>query len=585
MTGSSNTSENTAPAPHPDAVQPENYLRYVAPGVQYKSLSANFVVVAFLGGVILTAYLNVLFNFFSGDDFVHLVWLKQAVHQPELILRNFHSSWLDGTTTRFYRPLISVFMVTDYLTWGTNGTGFHLTNILFLIAASISLFFIVKRLSPGAEAKGVFGWALLGSLLFGLYPIHPEAVAWITGRVDAIVAAFYLGSMLLYLRWRSAGGRWSYFFSMVCMTLALLSKEMAITIPATLAWYELTIGCESEKRNLLSRILLAVRNTWPFWAQLAVYFGVRRMALGTFVGGYDDSLLFISNWANFQYGWLHGLRMLFIPANRELMGGHSIWVLAWQAALIPGIVLSLWSLRTSSQRRRILFLAGWFVLAMAPVYKIFAIADDLEGSRLAYLATAPLTCLLTIGYADLVRTIRNKQSSQRQLVQLCTAIVLSLIMPMAGYAILIKNNSAWREAGFSSNAIRSSLQRFYATTPGDPQVLILNLPDQIHGAYTCRNALLGMTKTPQLSRDVENCLMINSVEKILPFGFLKLSLAENRDKVHVLTWNETTQGLLPISLPDPHGTPPKPFEMSNHNLGEALEENDETCTVTVDGTG
>src|SRR5438128_1812755 len=42
------------------------------------------------------AYFQVLSNFFHGDDFVHLTWLTGAVKEPELIWRNFHSSWLDG---------------------------------------------------------------------------------------------------------------------------------------------------------------------------------------------------------------------------------------------------------------------------------------------------------------------------------------------------------------------------------------------------------------------------------------------------------------------------------------------------------
>ncbi len=46
-------------------------------------------------------YSPVVTNSFNGDDFVHLQWLHQAVNQPELIWRNFHSSWLDLTTAKF----------------------------------------------------------------------------------------------------------------------------------------------------------------------------------------------------------------------------------------------------------------------------------------------------------------------------------------------------------------------------------------------------------------------------------------------------------------------------------------------------
>src|SRR3990167_7438096 len=105
------------------------------------TLSLVFVLAATL-----VAYSPVLFNFFNGDDFVHLTWLNDAIANPELIWRNFHSSWLDGTTTRFYRPLISVFMVSDYLIWGANGLGFRITNLLCHGVSTIFIFLIVSHL-------------------------------------------------------------------------------------------------------------------------------------------------------------------------------------------------------------------------------------------------------------------------------------------------------------------------------------------------------------------------------------------------------------------------------------------------------
>src|SRR5262249_37409321 len=129
------------------------------------------------------AYSPVLFNFFAGDDFVHLAWLADAVKNPELILRNFHSAWLDGTTARFYRPLISVFMVSDYLLWGTNGFGFHLTNLIFHLASAVLLFLILDQVrwqrSTSADSNQTLYWPFAAACLFALYPLHPEPVSWI----------------------------------------------------------------------------------------------------------------------------------------------------------------------------------------------------------------------------------------------------------------------------------------------------------------------------------------------------------------------------------------------------------------------
>src|ERR1700721_2263272 len=71
--------------------------------------------------LIMFIYSPIMVNAFNGDDFVHLKWLSEAVRQPELIWRNFHSAWLDITTAKFYRPLISLFMLWDYVIWHGNG--------------------------------------------------------------------------------------------------------------------------------------------------------------------------------------------------------------------------------------------------------------------------------------------------------------------------------------------------------------------------------------------------------------------------------------------------------------------------------
>ena len=114
---------------------------------------------------------------------------------------------------------------------------------------------------------------------------------------------------------------------------------------------------------------------------------------------------------------------------------------------------------------------------------------------------------------------------------------MAVILPALSLALLLTNNQAWTCAGQEANRIRQGLETFYKETPGDPQVMLVGLPDETHGAYVCRNALWGMTKSPQLSRDITNCLMVNQFEPVLPFGFLKHSLLQSRNQVRVARWD------------------------------------------------
>ncbi|MBX9877775.1 MAG: hypothetical protein K2Y22_04895 [Candidatus Obscuribacterales bacterium] len=495
----------------------------------------------------IVAYSNVLFNFFNGDDFVHLTWLKDAVKNPELIWRNFHSSWLDGTTTRFYRPLISVFMVTDYLAWGINGLGFHITNLLFHLASTLLIFFIVKNLARNSQT-----WALTAAGLFGLYPLHPEAVSWITGRVDSVVTPFCLFSLLAFMYYRQSGKLFWAALATVSMWLGLFSKEMAITLPAIFVLYEVLYGQSSSslgssfgKLNwFIEKSKSIVVHTGWFWLMLGLYFFVRVKALGTFVGGYDDSLLYIANFNNFISSWLHGLKKLVVPLNMNLMSTRHILSITWQGSAIVSAVLGIYSIfKNKDLLRPVAFLTCWLILCLAPVYKIFNITDDLQGSRLAYLATVPLTILMTVAFA---RFSQGRASGLKNILKAVVAVCLLTSAAM----LLWTNNQAWAEAGRQSNAIRMSLNELYKKVEGDPQALFIGLPDEVNGSYICRNALWGMTKSPQMHRDIVNCLMVNSFEPILPFGYLKESLYQAKEQVRLFRWDNTSESFLDISLPE-----------------------------------
>lgn len=535
---------------------------------------------AVIAGATLLCYSPVLFNFFNGDDFVHLTWLVNAIHQPELVWRNFYTSWLDGTTTKFYRPLISVFMVSDYAIWGVNGLGFRLTNLLFHLTSTILIFLIGKHLqnesqvnesasSSTQEQSNSLEWPLAAAALFALYPLHPEAVSWITGRVDSVVTAFCLGSIYFYIRFSKAQKLIFLTLSLLSATLGLLSKEMAITLPAVFLFYELVyqiqwsklISTASRTKECIT-FFKPVFKTTPFWFLLVLYFGVRYLALGTLVGGYDNSLLFIPNLAEFIKGWQHAIVMMIVPINKSLLGSHHLLSKIWPAVIIYCSSTTLLNVILEPRNRRhVLFLTGWLFCCLAPVYKLFNIADDLQGSRLAYLATVPLCMLLTASMLQCSKL--NKLLKFWKSI----SILMMLVLLSLSSALLYTNNQPWRLAGLENNAIRAQLQALYDQIPGDPEILFLGLPDQIQGAYTCRNSLDGMTKKPQLNRDIRNCLMVNAFEPIFPFGFLKDSIADSNGKILIFRWDDSKKSFAEVKI-EKQGSAGKIIEWKGEKLKE-----------------
>src|SRR2546422_2164398 len=169
-----------------------------------------------------------------------------------------------------YQPLSWMTLGLDYVVWGMNPVGYHLTNLLLHAANAVLFYFMALRLLrasvPGGHADG--SWALtLGSgfatLLFAVHPLRAESVAWITERRDVLSGLFYLAAVVAYLRDCDGAvpeGRrtrkW-YWASLGLFALALLSKAMAVTLPVIL----LALDAYPLRR------LGAVGGGWP-WASL-----------------------------------------------------------------------------------------------------------------------------------------------------------------------------------------------------------------------------------------------------------------------------------------------------------------------------
>jgi len=560
---------------------------------------ALLVVALFITAV---AYRPVLFNFFAGDDFVHLIWLQQAVQHPHLIWRNFHTSWLDGTTTKFYRPLISVFMVSDYLLYDRNGLGFHITNLLFHLTSTLFIFLICRHLgqrlveeenssqpqSPLSPLAITLFWPFFAATLFGLYPLHTEAVSWITGRVDAVVTAFITGSFFFYLKHRQKG-LWPYFvLSFLFMILGLTSKEMTITLPATFLLYELIFPRSKlltafTLPSLPRRLKLAILASLPYWLLLAVYFVVRYLALGTMVGGYDDSLFFISNVPGFIKTWLNGLRLFAEPINHELVSARTLITKLWDGYLVVAALGAAIALGKNKNALRLFcFLVGWLILCLAPVYKVFAIADDLQGSRLAYVATVPLTMLLTFFVIASIRSAKKIAGEKSIGAGILIRNMLAMGFIAVSFQVLTLNNEAWVYGGNEANAIRAGLAKLYSEVEGDPQVLFVGLPDQVHGAYICRNALPGMTHTPQLQRDISNAILVDRFEPIFPFALIKQSLYDNRAKIKIFRWDTADKSFHKVDLDTVEHYPQRiPQTFEGKELAPVLTpSNSDTCTFS-----
>jgi protein O-mannosyl-transferase len=178
---------------------------------------------------------------------------------------------------RYYRPIVSATYAVDHALWGLKPFGFHLTNILIHVLNCVLLFALLRLIFEGSVSKFKDYAILIGTLVFAVHPIHTEAVAWVSGRTDSLSCTFFFAAFIYYLKYsKPVESKLSNLvLGLLFYLLALLSKEMAITLPAVIILYDLVINRMSIKQVLSEKskvyasfILLSVLYLVLRWAVL-----------------------------------------------------------------------------------------------------------------------------------------------------------------------------------------------------------------------------------------------------------------------------------------------------------------------------
>jgi len=150
-----------------------------------------------------------------------------------------HLRWMFGTMHGgHYQPLSWMSLALDYLLWGLNPAGYHLTNLVLHAANAVLVYLCIVALlrRGGAASTHLHAAALAGALFFALHPLRVESVAWATARRDVLSAFFFLLAVLTYLRMTQARGHGAAWLalSVLCFVLSLLSKAWGVALPVVL---------------------------------------------------------------------------------------------------------------------------------------------------------------------------------------------------------------------------------------------------------------------------------------------------------------------------------------------------------------
>lgn len=451
----------------------QSKIRYEA-GAQ--TSASSFRLLFLFIAAALVVYAPTLFSFFQADDF-ELLWLVRE--------RGPFGLWSHDSI--FFRPLISLSLYVNNLISGLSPWSHHLANTAvhglcaFIVYQIGSLLFVERRL------------ALISGALFLVLPVHVEAVSWISGRTDVFAASGGLAAFWAYLKYSQSGrSRWLV-LSILFFWVSLLCKESVVTLPLIILVHEWF-----ERAQRVGRRPLA---TPAFVAMIVIHVIIRRLLLGVWVGGYGTAVHVSPSPSTLFRGVLFfPLRAFYphIPGEYLPVSGlfrsiktlsalgipdKSVVVLLLAVAVVAlgtavyatkGVWMVLKHQTAEARRARQLlgYLLVGFLIALLPVLSMGQAVSltDSEGGRLLYFPSA-FSVLLTVFFI-------NQVSARQQ------RAVFSAIGAIYVVALFHTNQTWHRAADLTRQILDQTMQR----ATGQP-IVLLNVPDNLGGAYIYRNGL------------------------------------------------------------------------------------------------
>jgi hypothetical protein len=251
-----------------------------------------------------------------------------------------------------YRPLLTISLIASAQISGMLPFGYHIIDILLHCISCCLLFAALQMIG----FKRLLSFS--GTLIFCVHPVLTQAVAWIAGRNDSLLAVFILLCFISFIKFFSTFRiRW-FFLHLLCFACAMFTKESAIMFPLLALLYSLGL----RKEKILSSYTLLFVAGWGII--LANWHVLRSASMVAPIGNKltAASTVFSNLWiAIFYFGKIFWpLNLSFAPIASDI---HITVGLVSAGLLIVVILCS-----ERKDWKLIIFGFAWFIAFLIPTF-------------------------------------------------------------------------------------------------------------------------------------------------------------------------------------------------------------------------
>ncbi len=343
-----------------------------------------------LAVVVVAIYAIALGGEFIFDDIHHIV------ENPSV--RSFGT--VLGGGWQETRPVFLLSLAANYAVGEYDPFGYRLVNVLLHAVCAALLYGLLRR--SRVEVKW---FPEAAALLFAVHPLATEAVTYVNSRSGVLAATFGLAAMLLYVMFHDRRSRGAWIGALVCMALAMGSKESAVVFPVLLFLYLVAFRYDGEVRGALRGAAPMI----PLVLCIAIVPLLLAVATNPHSGTIGAGTLPVLDHALTQTKVVaYFVGLCFVPAAQNLdydfplSTGVDLAVVGSTVGILALIGVAVW------QRRRAwpaLVGCVWFFVALAPTNSIVPF-KDFVAERHLYLALAGFAIAAGWGFGVLIERRR-----------------------------------------------------------------------------------------------------------------------------------------------------------------------------------
>ena len=336
------------------------------------------------------------------------------------------------------RPIGMVTFAINYAAHGYHVWGYHATNLVIHILSGLTLFGIVRRTLlrgdfVGSRQYSAESLAFAIALLWLVHPLTTQAVTYIVQRLESLMGLCYLATLYCFIRAQDSPRRtlW-YVNSIVCCAVGMGIKEVMITAPVMVIWYDRVFISRSWGALVRNhgRYYFCLFSTWGILAWCLVRAPLQ-FSLGS-VGAVKGVAPL--NYLLTQAGVItHYLRLSVCPYGQCFDYG---WPVARTASeilpplfFIGGLIAAiLWAIFRYPAWG---FLGGWFFVILGPTSSFVPIVDLAFEQRM-YLPLAAVVAAFVFAIdAASGYLVHRRQASIRHLRIAGTCLVAIVVLQMS----------------------------------------------------------------------------------------------------------------------------------------------------------